>query len=495
MKTWSRKEFLKTSLLTGGAAFMARGRVVAAIAPAGSPNGDIRVAIVGFKGKGMAHIKAFSAIPGVRVAALCDVDSRVLAAQVQQFERRNQKVSAYADYRKLLEDTSIDAVVIAAPDHWHTLMTVWGCQAGKDVYCEKPISHSIWEGRKSIEASQKYPRIVAAGTQSRSDPALQEAFAYLRAGNLGEIKWAHGLCYKPRPSIGKTSGPQPVPSYIDYDLWTGPAPLVPPRRNTPLWGTVHYDWHWFWNYGGGDIANQGVHEMDMCRWALGQEKLPPTVMSIGGRFGYDDDGETPNSQIAVFGYEAAPLIFEVRGLPNKAGQTEMDSFRGLRIGLVVQCEHGYFAGGVNGGVICDNDGKQFKRFTSKGGGGHQANFIQAMRSRKQSDLNAPIEVGHISSSLAHLANISHRLGRNTAGDAVKEAVRANPLTRESVARLQDHLAANGVPAATPTVLGPTLSTTPGAETLISKERYDVGYWANTMLRRNCRAPFVVPDAV
>ena len=218
-------------------------------------------------------------------------------------------------------------------------------------------------------------------------------------------------------------------------------------------------------------------------------------MSLGGRFGYDDDGETPNTQIAVFGYEPAPLIFEVRGLPRGGGQEAMDTYRGLKIGLSVQCEHGYFAGGVNGGSIYDHDGKPVKRFASSGGRGHQANFIQAMRSRKQSDLRAPIEVGHTSSSLAHFANISYRLGQNTATDAVKEAVQANALTKESVARLQDHLAANGVGSQVPAVLGPTLSIAPGTERLVSKERYDAGYWANTMLQRQYRKPFVVPDMV
>jgi len=502
MKSWTRKDFLKTSLLTGGAAFLAGCRTTVpapgapAIAPHGSPNGDIRVAVVGFRGKGAQHIKDFSAIPGVRVAALCDVDRQVLDEKVQEFASRGEKVAAFTDYRKLLEDKSVDAVVIATPNHWHALMTVWGCQAGKDVYCEKPISHNVWEGCQAVEATRKYNRIVQAGTQSRSDVALQEAFAYIRGGALGKIQWVRGLCYKQRPSIGKTSGPQPVPAHLDYDLWTGPAALVPPRRNTPDRGTIHYHWHWFWNYGGGDIANQGIHEMDMCRWALGQERLPPTVMSIGGRFGYNDDAETPNSQIAVFGYEPAPLIFEVRGLPQKAGGRAMDAYRGIRIGLIVQCEHGYFAGGANGGFVYDNEGKRVKQFTSTGGDSHPANFIDAMRSRKPSDLRAPIEGGHLSSSLCHLANISYRLGQDTATDAIREAAQAHEPTKDSVARLLDHLEANGVdPMTTPAVAGPELHLAPGTERLRSAENYDIGYWANTMLRRQYRSPFVVPENV
>ena len=498
MKTWTRKAFLKTSVVAGGAALLARGRLAAAIAAPGSANGDIRVAVVGFHGKGAQHIEKFRTMPGVRVVALCDVDRRVLDAQIEKFKARGETVAAYADYRTLLEDPSIDAVAIATPNHWHALMAVWACQAGKDVYVEKPVSHNIWEGRKIVEAAQKYRRIVQAGTQWRSDGALQEAFAQIRAGRLGPIKWARGLCYKPRPSIGRTSGPQPVPAHLDYDLWTGPAPLVPPHRNTPEWGSVHYDWHWFWNYGGGDIANQGIHEMDLCRWALGQNGLPPTVLSIGGRFGYDDDAETPNSQIAVFNYEPAPLIFEVRGLPRKAGEKAMDAYRGLHIGITIQCEHGYFAGGAHGGFFYDNEGKRMQQFTNTGpgGGGHQANFIAAMRSRQESDLRAPVEGAHLSTSLCHLANISYRLGSDRSTDAIKEAVSANEPAKESLGRLLEHLEANGVATrTTPAVLGPVLSVEPGAERLVSKENYDAGYWANTLLRREYRKPFVVPEIV
>ncbi|MGH7959210.1 MAG: Gfo/Idh/MocA family protein, partial [Opitutaceae bacterium] len=419
MKTRTRREFLKTSLAGGSAALLLHHRGAAAVAKSGSANGDIRMAIVGFRGKGAGHIERFRKLPGVRVVALCDVDREVLALNVKKFTDRGEKVAAYVDYRKLLEDSSIDAVAIATPNHWHSLMSIWACQAGKDVYVEKPISHNVWEGRKAVEAAVKYNRIVQAGTQSRSDEALQEAFAYIQAGKLGKIQWVRGLCYKERGSIGKTSGPQQVPSHIDYDLWSGPAPLDPPRRNSPTRGPIHYDWHWFWNYGGGDIANQGIHEMDMCRWVLGQKGFPSAVMSFGGRFGYEDDAETPNTQIAVYDYEPAPLIFEVRGRPRKTGENAMDAYRGIRVGLTVQCEGGYFAGGANGGGVYDSAGKKMKQFSSSGGEGHGANFIAAMRSRKTSDLTAPVEVGHVSSALCHLGNISYRLGKNTANEAIK----------------------------------------------------------------------------
>ena len=493
MKSWSRKEFLQTAAAATGAALVSRSR---AAAPTGSANGNVRVAIVGLNGKGGAHLREFQKIPGVTIAALCDVDSQVLAKRAQELAKNNLQAATYTDYRQVLASRDVDAVVIATPNHWHALMAIWGCQAGKDVYVEKPVSHNVWEGRQIIEATRKYHRIVQTGTQSRSDTALAEAFAALHSGTYGRIQWARGLCYKPRPSIGRTSGPQPVPKHIDYDLWTGPAPLVPPRRNSAQHGSVHYDWHWFWPYGGGDIANQGIHEMDMCRWVLGETGLPPTVLSFGGRFGYEDDAETPNTQVAVYGYAKAPLIFEVRGLPRKTGEKAMDAYRGSRVGLVVQCEHGYFAGGAGGGAIYDNDHKKVKQFSGPGGGAHQANFIAAVRSRKSSDLAAPIDGGHLSSALCHLGNISFRLGQNQSNDAIRDAVAAHAPTHDSLARMLDHLRANDVDVArTPTVIGPTLSLAPGSESFASREKFDPGFWANTMLTRDYRPPFVVPAKV
>ena len=498
MNTWTRKEFLKASFVGGTAAALAPSRLYGAAAPTGSAGEDVRIAIVGLNGKGNDHIKAFQKMAGAKLVALCDVDSAVLAKRVAQLEKDNIKVKTYADYRKLLEDKSIDAVVIATPNHWHSLQTIWACQAGKDVYVEKPLSHNVWEGRKAIEAARKYNRIVQGGTQSRSSVELMEAAAYLRRGELGKIQWARGLCYKARPSIGRTSGPQPLPATIDYDLWSGPAPLVPSRRNTPGNGTVHYDWHWFWNYGGGDIANQGVHQMDICRWLVGAEGLPPSAMSIGGRFGYEDDAETPNTQIAVLNYEPAPIIFEVRGLPTKAGMKAMDAYRTVRgIGLVVQCENGYFAPGeTGGGAVYDNQGRKIKTFAGTGGDQHQANFIAAVKSRKESDLNGRLENLHFSTCLCHFANISYRLGAEKSNDAIKDAVAGHELTKEAFGRMLDHLKANEVdPVATPSVVGPLVKLALGSERFETREKYDVGYWANTLLTREYRKPFVVPEKV
>ena len=498
MTNWTRKDFLKTSAVTGGAALLASSRLYGATAPTGSASEDVRLAIVGFNSKGNGHINDFKKQPGCKIVALCDVDSQVLAKRVAQLEKDNIKVKTYVDYRKLLEDPSIDAVVLATPNHWHSLQTIWACQAGKDVYVEKPLSHNVWEGRQAVEAAKKYNRIVQGGTQSRSSGELKAAAAYLQAGKLGKILWARGLCYKERPSIGKTSGPQKVPSHLDYNLWSGPAPLVAPRRNAADYGSIHYHWHWFWNYGGGDIANQGIHQMDVCRWMIGAEGLPASAMCIGGRFGYEDDAETPNTQIAVLNYEPAPIIFEVRGLPSQKGLKTMDRYRTVRgIGVVVQCEGGYFAPGeTGGGAVYDNNNKRIDTFTGAGGGGHAANFIAAVKSRKAAELNGKIENLHYSSCLCHLANISYRLGAEKSNDAIQDAVGGHELTKEAFGRMLEHLKANEVnTAATPTVVGPLLKLALGSERFETKENYDAGYWANTLLRRDGRAPFIVPEKV
>ncbi|MHC4756754.1 MAG: Gfo/Idh/MocA family oxidoreductase, partial [Planctomycetota bacterium] len=342
MKSITRRDFVKGSVAAGLALALPHSRVSGA-------NDDIRVAVVGFRGQGGGHIRRFLGIPGVKVVALCDVDKDIIAGQVAKFKERNEKVDVYTDVRKLLEDKNIDAISIATPNHWHALISIWACQAGKDVYVEKPVSHNIYEGRKIVEAARKYDRIVQAGTHKRSDTILPEVFEYLQKGNIGKIKLARGFCYKSRKSIGKVTGVQQVPESIDYNLWTGPAPLTPLMRER-----LHYNWHWVWPTGNGDFGNQGVHEVDLCRWVIGQNTLPENVISVGGRFGYDDDGTTPNTQISILDYKPVPIIFEVRGLPLGKGSSGKSSYKGIRIGIVIECENGYFAGGGGGGWIYDN---------------------------------------------------------------------------------------------------------------------------------------------
>lgn len=485
---------MKGSLAAAASAGIASSLTAAARANVRGANDDIRVAIVGIRSKGKEHIDDFRKIDGVRVVALCDVDKDILAERAQKFTERNEKISTYTDVRRVLDDKDIDAVVIATPNHWHSLMTIWACQAGKDVYVEKPISHNIWEGRKVVEAAGKYNRIVQTGTQNRSDVGLVPAMEYIHGGNLGKMLYVHGICYRRRKSIGKVDGPQPIPEAVDYDLWTGPAPLGPLMRKS-----LHYDWHWVWATGNGDICNQGVHEMDVCLWALGKTELAPRVISLGGRFGYDDDGETSNTMVSFLDYKPVPIIFEVRGLPKDKNAGEaMDHCLGIRVGNIIRCEDGYFAGGRGGGWIYDNDDNKIKQFPGDGGGEHQANFIEAVRSRKVSDLRAPILGGHLSAALCHMANISYRLGQKSTPERVREAVNEIPLeyAQKRWKSVQEHLFLNWIDLAqTRATVGPWLDMDPDTERFVDDDTYSVSRWANDLATRNYRKPFVVPEVV
>jgi predicted dehydrogenase len=485
----SRRSFLlksaATTLVAGAA------RVPGAWAQPRGANDAIRVAVVGLRGKGAHHVEMLKAIPGVRIVALCDVDEAILDKRASELSAENIAVAKHVDVRRLLEEKDLDAITIATPNHWHALMAIWACQAGKDVYVEKPVSHNVWEGRKLVEAATKYGRIVQAGTQTRSDEALLELAREVRAGKLGRILRARGFCYKRRESIGRVAGPQPIPPGVHYDLFCGPAPLEPLRRSQ-----LHYDWHWSWATGNGDIGNQGIHEMDVCRWMLGEEGLPPRAFSVGGRFGYVDDGETPNTQIAVLDYQKAPILFEVRGLPRKTGVGYEDQYRGVRIGYVIEGEDASFVGGGGGGWIHDRDGRKVKQLSSEGGGGHMENFVQAVRSRRPQDLAAPIEGAHVSSALCHLANISHRLGTAVPMADVKARETARPDVSEALDRLAAHLGDNGVDLAqTPPVLGPALELVPDEERFASRSDYDLGAFANVLARGTYRPPYVVPETV
>jgi predicted dehydrogenase len=477
MNKITRRSFLKQSALGAGVLGLSA-RSWAAIPGA---NEDIRMAVVGFNNRGKEHMDAWTTAPGVRLTALCDADKKVLDAGVSRLDSKGVKVEAYQDIRKLLQSKNVDAISIATPNHWHALASIWGMQAGKDVYVEKPVSYDIWEGEKMIEAARRYKKIVQAGTQARSSYGIKEAVQWVRKGNLGKIRLARGLCYKPRPSIGITEGPQPVPPTVDYDLWSGPAPLSPPRRRH-----FHYDWHWFWDYGAGDLGNQGIHQMDVARWFLGEKTLSPRVLAIGGRLGYEDDGQTPNTLIAFHDYLAAPLIFEVRGLPEKTGSEDMDEYKGAQVGVVIECEGGHVlvSDEDEGEAIAfDKNGKEIKSF--KGAESHFENFIKAVRSRNENDLNAPIREGHLSTALCHSANISWRLGSHASPDAIREQIQADPDALPTFNRMAEHLAANKVNLdKTPVTLGMVLKMNQSNEQFIEAKK------ANYMLARRPRAPFV-----
>lgn len=503
MNQFTRRSFLKTSALATGAVALSAhswGKVIGA-------NEDVRVAVIGLNGRGKNHVASLAAIKGVRIVALCDPDKTVLEKAKHLPGIDTATVKTYIDLRELFASPDVDAVTIATPNHWHSLAAIWACQADKDVYVEKPVSHNIWEGRQLVAAAKKYKRVVQAGTQIRSGAGLQEAVAWVRGGNLGKITAARGFCYKRRDSIGKTYGPQPVPSNINYDLWSGPAKISPPRRNSKKNGPVHYEWHWFWEYGNGDVGNQGIHQMDVARWFLGEPGLPEHTFSIGGRLGYSDDGETPNTQVIVHDYKTAPLIFEVRGLPAKPGTVSyidtsklssadaadavaatMDKYRGVSIGNVIDCEGGrviipsYF-----NATAVDSSGKVIKEF--KGEDRLMENFIEVVRSRKTERLFGPVGEGHVSSALCHLGNISHRMGRNIGPQDVADIVHGDSPTAEATGRMVEHLKVNGVNLGrTPLTLGVTLTLDP------AKERFKgpLADRANEYVKRKYREPFTVP---
>lgn len=481
MNLITRRSFIKhTSIAAAALGLSARSWSQVAGA-----NNDIRIAVIGLKGRGQSHLDEFNKMSGVRITALCDVDKDVLDAEVAKFKKKNREVEGFTDIRKLLESRNIDTIAIATPNHWHALGAIWGIQAGKDVYVEKPVSHNVFEGRKIVEAARKYKKIVQTGTQARSSTAIQEAVEWVNQGNLGKIKIARGLCYKPRPSIGKVSSAQNIPSAIDYDLWCGPAPMEPLHR-----AKLHYDWHWHWATGNGDLGNQGIHQMDVARWFLGEKELSPRVFSVGGRLGYEDDGETPNTLMVFHDYKKAPLIFEVRGLPEKFGAKEMDKYKDTSVGVVIECEGGdvIISSSYGKATAFGKDSSEIKTF--EGNTNHFENFIKAVRSRKESDLNADILEGHISSALCHTGNISYRVGKISELGKIREAIKADKGATETFDRMAAHLEANGVDLQkTKATLGAVLKMNPKSEKFTNNSD------ANKLLTRDYRKPFVVPEKV
>ena len=367
-------------------------------------NDRINIAVIGIGGRGGSHINAYANMDNVQVKTLCDIDERFFPDRVKETEKlQGSRPGTEVDVRRVLEDPDIDAISIATTNHWHALATVWACQAGKDVYVEKPGSHNVWEGRKMVEAARKYNRVVQHGTQIRSSKGIQEAIQHIRDGLLGEVYMARGLCYRWRGSIGKKPIKTP-PKEVHYDLWLGPAQYEPYSESR-----VHYDWHWQWEYGNGDIGNQGVHQMDICRWGLGVE-MPSRVTSMGGMFLWDDDKEVPNVINSSFmfpnaGKQGKMMVFDTRPWIT-------NDEKGAKVGVIFYGSEGY--------MVIDSY-SHYKTYLGRdeepgpendAGGDHYANFIEAVRARDRHLLNADIYEGHLSSSLCHLGLIATRLNKN-----------------------------------------------------------------------------------
>ncbi len=451
----------------------------------------LRVAVVGVRGRGMSHVGGFNGANGCEIVAICDCDESVIGKAMSAVEDKTKQKPAFVkDFRKLIEDKNIDIISIATPNHWHALMAVWAMAAGKDVYVEKPVSHNVIEGARIIEAARKYKRICQTGTQSRSNPGMRDSIKAIHDGKIGKVSLAYATCYKRRGTIGKVTEEQPIPKGCDYDLWCGPAKKLPLMRKA-----LHYDWHWTWEYGNGDLGNQGIHEMDKARWGLGKSEMPKSVFSCGGRFGYIDDGETANTQLCVFDYGDSQLIFDVRGLaasnpyPTKLVKGDKGS---NFVGNIWFGEKGMVVcPSYDRGLLLTPDGELVTEFKGGGDGHHFANFVAAVRSRDHTKLNADIAEGHLSSALCHLGNISLRLGEKKMLGELKEITggkKANEALKSMTAHLEDQKVDL---ATTPCLVGPTLSIDTKKEVFTGS---DVAK-ANGMLGREYRKGFELPEKV
>jgi predicted dehydrogenase len=488
MTRQSRRQFMQKTLAAAATVTIAgtksSGQVVGA-------NEAINVAVAGLNGRGSAHVSAFIGMPNVRITHVVDPDSRTFASKVRQIEQRSGTAPATAaDIRRVLEDRNLNAVSIATPNHWHALMTIWAAQAGKHVYVEKPMSHNVKEGRIAVEMARRHNVIVQHGTQSRSSGSWQHATELARSGQLGRVLVARGLCYKRRDNSNgmvPTVNRVPAPADLDFNIWLGPAAQREYHENL-----VHYRWHWFWDFGNGDVGNQGVHQMDIARWGIPGATFPRSVISVGGRFGPEDRGETPNTQISVYDYGETKLIFEVRGL-------QTPDYMGQGVGNIFHCEEGTIAGnrffprGSKEGQPLPRLNRELPRRPLADGERaepHFRNFIAAIRSGRREDLNADILEGHYSSALCHLGNVSYRLGESAPFNPRTRAFGDNREAVETLERMEEHLRERGVMLDGATYrVGRKLDLDPRTETVVNNTE------ANRLLFREYRAPFVVPERV
>ena len=479
MKRLSRRSFLQTTAAASTAFSLFTIAGTKSSGQVRGANDVLRVGIAGINNRGGAHLSELAGREGVQVTYLIDPDSNLHERRKLDVEKRGgNRPTAVQDIRKALEDKNLDAITVATTNHWHSLITIWACQAGKDVYVEKPISHNVFEGRQCVEAAKKYNRVVQHGTQNRSDNGKAKMIAAVQSEKYGKLLVSKGYCAKPRWSIGFKE-PEAPPESLNWDIWLGPAPQQPFHRNL-----VHYNWHWFWDTGNGDIGNQGVHEMDIARWGIKDGTLPTEVWSLGGRFGYEDQGQTPNTLLSVYKFGDVTLLFETRGLVGKdkawPGKVTNEFY-------------------TTDGVI--KDGKFFphqgepESLKVEGDvrvapGGAFGSFVNAVRTRKPEDNNCNAEVAHYSAALCHLGNISYRLGKEVPFSQQNKALGDNKQVVESFETVRENVKAAGVNLSeTDYRLGRTLKFDPATEKFVGDEE------ANKLLTREYRAPYVVPREV
>ena len=474
----TRRQFLEDSMLAAAAAATASSAttVLAQEKQNSSANETVNVAVIGCGIRGRQHVNALVPLSGCQIAYVCDPDIERVDRLVKETEQAQGKPpKGVRDMRRIFEDKSVDAVFIATCNHWHALAAIWAMQSGKHAYVEKPVSHNISEGRRIVEVARKTGLVCQGGTQRRSSGGLAAAVEYMRKGKLGQVKLAKSIIYGRRGSIG-APGRFEVPSSVDYSLWAGPAPMSPLTRPK-----FHYDWHWVWETGNGELGNNNIHTVDVCRWGLGVTGLGRAVLSYGGRFGYTDAGETPNTQVVIHDFGRKTILQETRGL-----KTEPFS-KTLTGGNIFYGSEGIIAGDS----LFDLEGKMVRTFKGQSES-HFANFLNAVRNNNPDELNAPILEGHQSTALCHAGNISYRLGQTASSAEIKhelEALNVDGDVLETFERTRKHLADNNVDLEkTPLTLGASLRLATDREAFADNDN------ANALLTREYRKPFVIPAA-
>ncbi|MBL9080791.1 MAG: Gfo/Idh/MocA family oxidoreductase [Planctomycetales bacterium] len=488
----SRRDFVERAILSASAALaggaLSRNAFAAESDAARKvgPNDKLRVAVIGVNGQGGSHVNEWLKNPDVDLVAICDVDPAAYAKVSKKIKDQSRLPEYVQDVRKLFERKDIDAVSIATPNHWHAVMAVWAMQSGKDVYVEKPCSHNVHEGRVMTEWARKLGRMCQMGVQSRSMTGMRESLDFIHSGKIGKVEFARAICYRLRNSIGLVDTPAPVPEGLDLDLWCGPAAKAVPIRKR-----FHYDWHWVFETGNGDLGNQNPHELDKARWGLQKQELPKQVVSLGGRLGYVDNGDVANCQVTLYRWDDAFLISDVRGLPIKSpitlGLKAGGPFKGAA--NIWYGTEGYVVGpNYNSGVAFDYDGKEIGKWSGGEYQAHFANFVKAIRSRNYKDLHLDIEDGHLSSALAHLGNVSYRLGTPASdGTRPSEDWLAQKGVTETFESLESYLGENNVNYdETKFYLGRTLTIDPKTERSTDEE-------ANKLFTREYRKGYELPE--
>ena len=480
MSQVTRRQFLQTSTAAGAGMLLLGTRASGNIQGA---NDRVRIAVAGLNGRGSAHMGGWLGQDNVEIAYVCDVDERVLERALKSINSKTDgryETEGIKDIRQALDDKNLDAISIATPNHWHSLMTIWAAQAGKHVYVEKPMSHDVAEGRVCVEAQKKYGVVIQHGTQTRSDAKTAGLHEAIQDGKFGKLKVSYGYCCKPRGSIGHKPVTQP-PANLDWNLWRGPADIKEFHGNY-----VHYNWHWFWKTGNGDLNNQGTHQLDVARWALDKDQTHPVrAMAIGGRFQWDDQGETPNTMFGLAEYpNGQQVFFNVRNVNYKGYERQVENEYYFEDGGKIIRGVYYPKGSTKGEKVDVPNGKVTP-------GGNWEAFIAACRAGDPSMANGNVYDAHYGCVLGHLMNNSYRLGQKVPFNAKAGKFGDNKDAYEHFMKLHEVMSEGvGVPEnEAEYVVGPWITFDPKTERCIGEHADE----ANVLLKDTNRTGFEIPD--